>query len=241
MALVKCPECGKENISDAAATCPSCGYGIKEHFELVRQKEAFDEEKRQKQERLQNELEKELEKIDKSPHPSKPTLLEVITQERGWFAIALSAFTAILGIILIVLSCIAGEFGGIIIYAILIFIFGGVALTGISNIKNRYNALISKYQNWDRYKERLKNDTVERYETWISDLKKQKFEVQKNSVPVETVSKPQSTHIFKCPKCGSANVKRISNTSRAISVELMGLASSKIGKQYECKDCKHMW
>lgn len=185
MALVKCPECRRVNISDAAATCPSCGYGIKEHFELIRQKEAFDEEKRQKQERLQNELEKELEKIDKSPHPSKPTLLEVITQERGWFAIALSAFTAILGIILIVLSCIAGEFGGIIIYAILIFIFGGVALTGISNIKTRYNALISKYQNWDRYKERLKNDTVERYETWISNLKSKNLKYRKIVFPLK--------------------------------------------------------
>ena len=35
MALIKCPECGKENISDSATTCPFCGYGIKEHFDLL--------------------------------------------------------------------------------------------------------------------------------------------------------------------------------------------------------------
>lgn len=28
MALIKCPECGKE-ISDAAESCPNCGYPIK--------------------------------------------------------------------------------------------------------------------------------------------------------------------------------------------------------------------
>ena len=33
MALIKCPECGKENVSSTAESCPSCGYGIKAHFE----------------------------------------------------------------------------------------------------------------------------------------------------------------------------------------------------------------
>ena len=39
MALIKCPECGKENVSDSAESCPSCGYGIKQHFEKIKQKE----------------------------------------------------------------------------------------------------------------------------------------------------------------------------------------------------------
>ena len=29
MALIKCPECGKE-ISDTAMNCPNCGYELKE-------------------------------------------------------------------------------------------------------------------------------------------------------------------------------------------------------------------
>lgn len=28
MALIKCPECGRENVSDSAEACPDCGYGI---------------------------------------------------------------------------------------------------------------------------------------------------------------------------------------------------------------------
>lgn len=38
MALIKCPECGKENVSDAATACPSCGYNIREHFEKIKRK-----------------------------------------------------------------------------------------------------------------------------------------------------------------------------------------------------------
>ena len=37
MALIKCPECGKENVSDSAEMCPSCGFGIKAYFEKIEQ------------------------------------------------------------------------------------------------------------------------------------------------------------------------------------------------------------
>lgn len=44
-----------------------------------------------------------------------------------------------------------------------------------------------------------------------------------------------------CPVCKSRNTRRISTLNRAISVGTVGLASSKIGKQYECYHCKHKW
>lgn len=37
MALIKCPECGRENVSDTATSCPSCGYNILKHMEAQRQ------------------------------------------------------------------------------------------------------------------------------------------------------------------------------------------------------------
>lgn len=46
---------------------------------------------------------------------------------------------------------------------------------------------------------------------------------------------------IKCPVCGSTRVNKISTTNRLTSVFMFGLASSKIGKQYECKNCKHKW
>lgn len=33
MALVKCPECGREKVSSMAVSCPECGFPIKQHFE----------------------------------------------------------------------------------------------------------------------------------------------------------------------------------------------------------------
>ncbi len=46
---------------------------------------------------------------------------------------------------------------------------------------------------------------------------------------------------FTCPNCGSQKVKSIGTLNRGFSVYLWGLASSKIGKQYECDNCKHKW
>ena len=28
MALIKCPECGRERVSENAEMCPDCGYGM---------------------------------------------------------------------------------------------------------------------------------------------------------------------------------------------------------------------
>ena len=36
MALVNCPECGREKVSDTAEHCPFCGYGLREYFETKR-------------------------------------------------------------------------------------------------------------------------------------------------------------------------------------------------------------
>ena len=44
-----------------------------------------------------------------------------------------------------------------------------------------------------------------------------------------------------CPVCGSHVVKKLTTADRAVSVAAWGLASGKIGKQYECKDCGHKW
>jgi len=32
MALIKCPECGRENVSDTAKACPDCGFNISKHY-----------------------------------------------------------------------------------------------------------------------------------------------------------------------------------------------------------------
>ena len=33
MSLIKCPECGRENVSDTAAACPNCGFNISNYIQ----------------------------------------------------------------------------------------------------------------------------------------------------------------------------------------------------------------
>lgn len=40
-----------------------------------------------------------------------------------------------------------------------------------------------------------------------------------------------------CPYCKSTNTEKISTLNRAVSISLVGAASSKLGKQWHCKNC----
>ena len=42
----------------------------------------------------------------------------------------------------------------------------------------------------------------------------------------------------KCPTCGSADIKKISATSKAASAAMWGLLSRKVHKQWHCNKCK---
>ena len=69
--------------------------------------------------------------------------------------------------------------------------------------------------------------------------------ISKASMPVQSALKTsltnQQANIPTCPTCGSTNVRPISTLNRAVSVGVFGLFSSKIGKNYECLNCKVKW
>lgn len=67
MALIRCPECGKENVSDRAVACPTCGYPIKEQFDRIKAKEGRIEKQEKEKEEIINiddELDKRKKAID---------------------------------------------------------------------------------------------------------------------------------------------------------------------------------
>ena len=70
----------------------------------------------------------------------------------------------------------------------------------------------------------------------ISDDKPTAKEIKENGDKMK-----YNNYRYTCPVCGSRKVKKISDLNRASSVAMMGLASSKIGKQYECDKCHHKW
>lgn len=57
MALIKCPECGRENVSDSAEACPNCGYGVRAHFEKIKQEEE-EKRKNEEEEKKKNDINK---------------------------------------------------------------------------------------------------------------------------------------------------------------------------------------
>lgn len=70
MALVNCPECGEQDISDTAVICPNCGYAIKKHFDRISQQQKLAKVK----EKLAPELECELKKLIKCLIPKNLNL-----------------------------------------------------------------------------------------------------------------------------------------------------------------------
>ena len=46
---------------------------------------------------------------------------------------------------------------------------------------------------------------------------------------------------YKCPSCGMMAGHKISAVSKGTSLGAFGIASDKLGKTYECANCKYIW
>lgn len=91
---------------------------------------------------------------------------------------------------------------------------------------------------WNEYERCMKERDERRKwaEERYDELKQKELEEQE-----EEERRRLAAENMPCPICGSKNTKRISMVNRSVSVYTYGLASDKIGKQYECKNCKHKW
>lgn len=133
---------------------------------------------------------------------------------------------ALLSIVSIAVACI-GWVGKITlllllgIFALIIFIW--LYIQCQNGIKQFENSLNRARVDFDKY---LKQE----------EMNKQLRQAERlHQAELEGAKHPQ------CPKCGSLQTKRITTTKRAASVYMVGLASDKIGKQFECPVCKFKW
>ena len=223
MALIKCPECGRENVSDSAESCPECGYGIKAHYIKIRQDEARKERERiaeeEKRVREEKAARAEKEEYDNIKMPKKP-------QVKTSTIIALAiAWVAVIG-----LSMLGGSFhfGAFVIMAIIVAIPTWVQVWAYNVRKEMYDLA---QRDVDAYKRKMIQNRRE-----LEESKK-----QTQTRHAQEINAKVQANMIKCPHCGSYHTNRISTTNRAVSVATVGLASGKIGKQYQCRDCKHMW
>ena len=107
-------------------------------------------------------------------------------------------------------------------------------------IPTLYNHATNQMEGWNRYHFFVKQPIKDHYECLARPECRinpdQKYITQEPYVPTP---KPQpSKPSAECPYCHSTNTKKISGGHRLLSAGLFGLASSSIGKQWHCNNCK---
>lgn len=251
MALIKCPECGRENVSSTAESCPNCGYGVKAHFERIekqkaaqiiqQQKEATKISRQAEADKKYTEylhaVKQEQQQIDNISAPKKPNyFIELFRKD-----IRALTLLIVVGPILTLLFCVAAQVDAfiLVLYAALGLIATPVWLiicfvdfhSQLQEYKKELNLYNTNRKEWERQKEQKKANIETKYRAQA------KADIDRKYNPPA----PVQTNSIKCPVCGSANIEKITTMDRSFSIAMVGMASGKIGKQYKCKNCKHMW
>ena len=234
MALVTCPECGREKVSDSAIACPDCGYGIKEHFDKIRAKEAAEKRKAEEQKRAEKAKQEAEEKrriqeqarIEQAPQRQKQAIEQLEKKIQQYKIARIIAIIAIIGFVafwiygLIDLSWSNNS----CLVAVVIFVL--YAILSSSQAKKLEEERIKAKNEFAEYEKLLEERAKKEREKQAEEYRRKEALLSKN-VP--------------CPVCGSRDTYRIGTLDRATSIAVTGLASGKIGKQYKCRKCKHMW
>ena len=221
MAIIKCPECGKE-ISDKADCCISCGYPI-QHFLAEKESnspkqdnmiiETFEDTDVNSNNDLQNIRQKAIETYSKKIVTSIILSISfaLVTIWDFYLASDIAFDLMVLNLMFVVCG--------------LLTIFFTMGLRNNLKAKHLAESNIQEFINSSYGKEyKIMVETEAR----LKEERERKKELEKSKRPV-------------CPICSSKNTRRLSTTNRAVSIAVVGLASDKIGKQYECLNCKHKW
>ena len=204
MALIKCPECGKE-ISNKASACIHCGYPL----ESAQPEVASVHTTAQSQSSVDLDV-----KSDNKPEITNDVSLEFSTGSSGENTVSGKQSN----------SDESGCLGWLIFVGIIVGIGMFLLTSGFSDFTLWWCVFPLAFAAFILVGMIYSFATAEPGEI-------------KNSWDAEKYN----YYKFTCPMCGSKKVKKIGTVNRAASVAAVGLASSKIGKQYECDACKHKW
>lgn len=224
MALIKCPECGRENVSDTAEACPNCGYGIKAHYDKIKKdKKRKEQLKRAEIERKKAEEEakkKEEERIKSVPQLEFPRLVAPIVTlmiSLGIISMAYSDLSKTMEEVEESMARGNGDphfLGGIIMFFGICFV------------------CVAIYLFYDRIKEyRLSKTNFEEYQRQVIREEDVRIAFEKQR-EVEKQSK-----MVQCPYCHSYDTVKISTTAKAVNTAVFGLVGQKRKYQWHCKNC----
>lgn len=228
MALIKCPECGKENVSSFAHTCPDCGFGIKDYYMSI------EEETHRKQLKEEHELRKKASeetaarlreyRINNILLPEKPS------KNRHIMATAMCGIMALLGWF--------GVFSGLgLIWLIIAILFTAATVYSPTNFRHEMEEYERAISNPREYQESVV-------------AKEDQRSAEKDAAERQTYQEACKENVaLTCPKCGSTQIqitKKGFGLGKAAAGGLLigpvGLLGGAIGSnkiQRVCINCKH--
>lgn len=253
MAIIKCPECGKE-VSDRAPACVHCGFPLqgvqvetiiaedaKENKTEVKEQEIIEEVQNPNKLVVHEETKEEIktETPEEAAQRQKETIKQLKKSLRADRLMTLISLICLVGIIALAAHIWKSMYHGDLFFVLVIVLFIGLlplmffilAVTDIPKCRDKLEAAKYDISAYDKVVARQKKEAEEREQ----EQERIKKAMQEHEEAVKAAQHP------KCPMCGSTNTVRISTINRATSVAMVGLASSKIGKQYQCNNCKHKW
>lgn len=228
MALIKCPECGRENVSNSAEACPNCGFRIREYYQKIKDKQEKLEKQKLAEEQLQKfkneQKEKKIQRIKSIPKPDRPKY-SIVAAICGILCILLGRNSVATTDKYNVANSIAHG-NGDPVFEGWYLIIGGVVILGIG-----FYFFIKKVKAYKL----AKND----FETYQKEVVKQQDEEMLRYV--NEIEEKMNTMV-KCPTCGSINIEKISAASKAGKVALFGvLVAGSVSKTFHCKSCGYKW
>ncbi|MDD3222729.1 MAG: hypothetical protein EOM34_07110 [Clostridia bacterium] len=256
MALINCPKCGRENVSDMAEKCPECEFEIKSYYQNIekeelrnkKEQELLEKQKKideQEARRIEEESKKQIkcpecgtyfyEKLRICPNcgfsmddTENINKLKIIEDLKN--EADKKTWTWFLALAIIFgAGCIfmIYEGGGILI------LLGGVM------------TLIWTFLAWSFAQDKVENKNklnlaLDDYQTYKEKYgnKRPIQSVEITLKDMKEIQRVRENRGVKCPYCSSTNIKNISGTSRLASAVTFGILSKKIGKQWHCNNCK---
>lgn len=186
MALIKCPECGKDNVSDSAQCCPECGFGIHDYFVKQQNERMAKENAVSAAQKAKVQKEKEAEELK-----HRLANIKVPEKPRKGVYIAEGAVCGISGALGLVISLYDG-------FHFFTFCIAAFSFFMAAIIYSVYKEAVSDYNlsqtDFNAYQQKVihAEDARKAEEIRIANEK-----AEKASVPV------------KCPKCGSTSIATV--------------------------------
>ena len=183
MALVKCPECGRENVSNSAQACPDCGFGIKEYYlKAVEEKQKATIEKVRAAEEGISEAEARAEyevRLNNVRMPQRPS-------QKLYCVAKVCGAIAVIGVV----SAIIDPWS---VAPMMITPFGTAAIITMALYKNKI----------EQYEKAMKNPREYRERVLAEEDKKRK------AAELYVASKASLDEAPRCPMCGSTYISTI--------------------------------